>query len=130
MMGVDMEDPLEPSALTQALYRELAGLSLAEADIALDMARLVMWHFTFATRDITATAEITRPSPAATRLAARLEGLSLQNATKEIEAVRLVLWVQCFAQVPESAFARSMTGYLRERAADGAGGQGSGRTLQ
>jgi hypothetical protein len=97
-------NPVEPTAEAVALYKTLEGLSLADADAALDQARQVVWWFSFSGAGIEATVKAIDPTPVAARIAQQLEGKTIKSATELVEDVRLILWTSVFANVKGSHY--------------------------
>lgn len=98
-------------AFIQAIAGDCEGLTLIEADIALDDARRFLWFKQFSGASDQALKErLSGPQlAAATRIAERLLGVVTPlEAERVFHEVRTILWMSDFAAVPESLFARQL----------------------
>ncbi|MFO1153571.1 MAG: hypothetical protein U1E42_07875 [Rhodospirillales bacterium] len=91
----------ELNELTGLVYQSVTGLSLAEADVALDEARRTLWGTTFSGRPIPDAWE--GPSPA---IARALVHLPLDLAAQVLEETRLSIWLEGFPNARPNLFGR------------------------
>ena len=117
------EPPMVPSVSALALHvaGECAGLSLIEADIALDIARRYLWLRAFSgAAGETLDDELagTVHFAVARRIVSRLDGSGDPHhldAEQVLLEARLALWMQNFARIPDSLFAQQWRAFHERR---------------
>ena len=108
------------SELALRITDECAGLSLVEADIALDMARRYIWFRAFSgASDETLEKELAGGAyfPLARRIVSHLDSIAHHHLEAEpvILEARIALWMQGFARIPGSLFAQQWQAFHERR---------------
>lgn len=107
--------------LAADLAKECEGLSLIDADRALDDARRFLWlrQFSGASRDALFAGMISDHLDTARRIADRLDGIvtPMEAETVFLET-RTLLWMKTFAAVPGSLFAHQLRAHVERHDPD------------